>query len=39
MEQNEYHITLEEEKGYWDKYIINKWMKLNINVLILIQIY
>ncbi len=29
MEQNKYHITLEEGKDYWDKYIINKWIEIN----------
>ena len=28
MDQNKYHITLEEEKDFWDKYIINKWIEI-----------
>ena len=29
MEKNKYHITLEKEKDYWDKYIINKLIEIN----------
>ena len=24
-----YHITLQDENDYWDKYIINKWIEIN----------